>query len=243
MTLPVEFFALNYSFAQKAASVAGIPLLDSLREYTHIFQSFNLDRDFNPANPIWRAYLRGLPGAVDPVDWTYQFYLQRMKVAPKLPPALEFGCFSFAEWAGGRIRIHFRNNDPLGASPLSRARINARQGELKAMFRYIRQHAAAPITVVGGSWMYAIEAYRRLFPLAFLINAIDREVEPQFLAQWGQFLDHSNRVKTDLVCQFLENLELQTTLEGVLACFPYPVLHLECPIAVFYTFFMIGSPP
>jgi hypothetical protein len=239
MSFPAEFFGLNYSFAQKAASVSAVPLADALRKYTHIYLSFNLDRDFSPANPIWRAYLKGLPGVADPVDWTYEFYLQRMKVAPKLPPALEFGCFSFAEWAGGRIRIHFRYNDPLGAGPLSLERINARQGELKAMFRYIRQHVAAPITVVGGSWLYAIEAYRRLFPLAFLTNATDREVEPQFLVQWGQFLDHHNQVKPDLARRFLENLELQTSLEGVLACFPYPVLHLECPIGEFYTFFMI----
>ncbi len=61
MTLPVEFFALNFKFAQKAAAVSGKPLADTLREYSHIFLSFNLDRDFNPANPIWRAYLRGLP--------------------------------------------------------------------------------------------------------------------------------------------------------------------------------------
>ncbi len=173
------------------------------------------------------------------MDWTYRFYIQRLAIAPKLPPAVEFGCFSYVEWAGGRIRIHFRNNDPLGASPLSRERISARQAELKAMFAYIRRHAAAPLTVVGGSWLYAIEAYRRLFPLAFLTNAIDREVEPQFMAQWGQFLDYRGKVKPALAFQFLENLELQTSLDGVLACFPYPVLHLECPITEFYTFFMI----
>lgn len=94
--------------------------------------------------------------------------------------------------------------------------------------------------MVGGSWLYNIEAYRRLFPPAFLATAAPEEPEPQFIALWGQFLDHRQQVKPDLASQFRAEFSRQTTLSGLLHSFPYPVLRLECPLRVFYEHFGVG---
>jgi hypothetical protein len=77
-----------------------------------------------------------------------------------------FGCFSFELLAPGDVlRIHFSNRDSAGdCGPLVRAKADRRVEELREMFGYIRTHHQSTRTVRGGSWLYNLEAYRRLFP-------------------------------------------------------------------------------
>ena len=236
MDFPSEFFHLNLVFAQKAAALTGLPMEDALRLHSHLYLSFNLGRDFDPQHPAWRAYLDGLSAAGDALDWTVVFYRRRLAEAPRQLPALEFGCFSYAVWDGGRARIHFRHNDP-GFSPLSRERAGARRAELAVMFAHIRRHEKDFTSAVGGSWLYHIEAYRRLFPPGFLASATaGSDPETQFIALWGQFLDHHGQVKAEMARRFMHDVEQAQTLKDGLACFPYPVLRLEGPLSEFYDF-------
>ena len=237
MLLPAEFFELNLAFARRVAALTGLSLAEALRGFTYIYLSFNLPRDFDAAHPVWRAYLAGLEVAGDPAGWTAGFYRQRQLEAPKPLPELEFGCFSYSEWDGGRMRIHFRANDAFGISPLSRERLPVRLEELAGLFRHIRSHAAHLTSVVGGSWLYHLPAYRRLFPPAFLASAAVGEGDAQFFTLWGQFIDHTGQVKPALAQEFHQALENQTSLAGLLACFPYSVLRVEGPVEAFYAFY------
>ncbi|MBI1848504.1 MAG: hypothetical protein HY294_00825 [Candidatus Rokubacteria bacterium] len=58
----------------------------------------------------------------------------------------------------------------------------------------------------------------------------------QFIALGGQFLDRDGDTRKTAAAAFLENLERQTTREGLQTCFPCPVLRLESPIGDFYEF-------
>ena len=71
------------------------------------------------------------------------------------------------------------------------------------MFRHLRDEHPAPHTVVGGSWLYNIDAYRRLFPPEYLATAKIGDAEYQFLAQWGQFLDCHGHLKAPVAQAFL----------------------------------------
>jgi hypothetical protein len=92
------------------------------------------------------------------------FYLQQHTAAPadvaELHPA--FGCFYYALWPENRVRIHFRNGETVSHSPLSRTRRPQRLAELAAMFRHLRSVVPPTATVVGGSWLYNIDAYCQL---------------------------------------------------------------------------------
>ena len=77
------------------------------------------------------------------------------------------------------------------------------------MFTYVQQTYAHATAVRGGSWLYHLEAYRRLFPPVY---GDSREVLEgishfQGTSSWGQFLDHREGVKPALREQFLENLK------------------------------------
>jgi hypothetical protein len=236
---PRRFFEINLLFAQRIAEVSTQAFDEALLDYTILYTRLGLGRDFDPMNPTWREYLGGLRRAQDMTEWTYRFYLAR-PAQPDLPARQpDFGCFSYEVWPGNRLRLHFHNAETSDYGPLSRHRIDVRLSELRRMLGYVRRCIENPTTVVGGSWLYNIEAYRRLFPPAFLATARDSYVDYPFLVLWGQFLDRNGQIKEDLAGQFLGCLKAQCDLEGVKRCFPYPVQRLECPVQHFYEFYRV----
>jgi hypothetical protein len=235
---PRRFFEINVLFALKIAEVSDQALEGALFNYTVLYRRFGLGQDRNPAHPTWQAYLNGLRRAPDLTDWTYQFYLAQPQAdVPSGQP--DFGCFSYDVWPDNRIRLHFHNAELPEYSPLSRQRLDARLSELRAMFGHLKRTVPSPATVIGCSWLYNIEAYRRLFPPAFLATAQVSYADFPFLVLWGQFLDRNWQIKEDLAGRFLDCLGRARDLEAAKRCFPYPVLRLECPVQPFYDFYGI----
>jgi hypothetical protein len=243
MRYPKQFFDLNFRFAQKVAKLSNQACTDVLVEYTTFYLSFNLGRRFDPTHPGWQEYLKGLRQSDDPIAWTAQFYLSRQKkyflAAPRRAKQRAFGCFSYAVWPEQKIRIHFQNNESSKHRPLSPERMALRVGELKAMFAHIKEHVEEPTTVVGGSWLYNIAAYRRLFPAAYLRTAQVGQPEFAYLSLWGQFLDRHWQVKEAVAAKFLACLSKQLDLAALTNCFPFQVLRLEAPIEHFYQLYRI----
>ena len=205
---------------------------------------FGLGRSFDAANPLWQDYISGISGLVraeDVVSRTHQFYLQQQ---PETDAPFEspFGCFSYAVWSDNRIRIHFHNADNPPHRPLSQERKELRLSELRMMFADIRVKAPHATNVVGGSWLYSLEAYRRLFPPEFLHTAYRGDDDYPFMALWGQFLTWDGRIKNDLAQKFLDCLQQQDDLDGIKGYFPFPVLRLECAVGTFYDFYQIEPP-
>ena len=237
-----EFIALIVQFAQHVARIKCLPLDEALLRYTPLYLNLGLPRDFDPLHPLWQAFVAGVTPHQALVDWTYTFYLQQHTAVPadvaERHPA--FGCFYYTLWSENRVRIHFQNGEPGSHSPLSRTRRPQRLAELTAMFRHLRSVVPSTATVVGGSWLYNIDAYRRLLPPAYLATARVGANEYQFLALWGQFLDRHGHVKPTIAGTFLEGLQQCVTADSLQHCFPYRVLRLESAISPFYAFYGIG---
>lgn len=243
MEYPPEFFDLNLRFARRAAELARLDLPEALLRHTHLYLAFGLGRDFDPAHPAWRDFLSGLASAADPVEHAYQAYRRGLVERPRALPEIAFGCFNYALWSGGRVRLHFFNAMP-GESPLRRQHVPERLNELKAMFAHIQASLPGARSVVGGSWLYNLESYRRLFPAEFLQTAVREDPpETQFSALWGQFLDHAGQVKPELAAGFLRRVEAARDLPALLGSFPYPVLRLEAPVEMFHRFYRLEDAP
>jgi hypothetical protein len=241
MIYPQAFFDLNLLFARRVSELTGRPFEHTVLAYTHLYLAFGLDRRFDPGHPVWQAYLQGCREHPDPCAYTYAFYLERQRQLPPRPlPDPSFGCFSFALWPGDRVRLHFRNAETEAISPLSPKRLPARLEELRAMFLYLKEHIVISSTVVGGSWLYHIPPYRRLFPPAFLETAYVGTDDFQFIALWGQFVDRNGRIRADPANRFRESLASSRSLKDAQASFPFQVLRLERPIQDFYRFYQIA---
>lgn len=234
---PAEFFELNYRFALRIAEISGAPLPDVLLRHTHLYLAFGLGRSFDPADPRWAAFLKGLAAVPDALGWIVETYHALTGGVQPYTPEHPYGVFAYSLWEAGRVRLHFFGG-PVGVSSLSRRAVPQREAELAALVAAVRRDVPEARSMVGGSWLYNIEAYRRLFPQEYLATAAPEDPETQFIALWGQFLDYRRRVKPEVAARFLSAVEAAPDLTALLHAFPYPVLRLECPIAVFYEHYL-----
>ena len=231
------FFDLQLQFADKVMVLSDLPLARALLEYTNLYVRFGLGRDFDPAHPIWWEYLAGLQDAHDSREWTYRFYLTRPEAMAAPVTVASFGCFSYARLSGDLIRLHFRNAETDGHSPLGIERLDQRLADLTALFEHVKRTQGHPLQVVGASWLYNVDAYRRLFPVSYLATAHVIDHRFQHMPLWGQFLDRAGEIKESMTRQFLERLERQASLDSLNRCFPFQVLRVEGSVTEFYDFY------
>jgi hypothetical protein len=234
-----EFYALNLKFAHQVQQVSGIPLPHVLLQYTNLYIRFGLGHALDPAHPVWQKYIHGINSAEDSLEWTYQFAQTQARLTSRGKGQSDFGCFSYSLWDGRRLRLHFHNQEPENIHPLGESRLGARLGELSRMFSAIKKDHIEVETVVGGSWLYNLSAYRRLFPPAFLSTARPGGEDYPYLVLWGQFLERNGQVRPGPARQFVDGLEKQATLVGVLDCFPLKATYLEAPVEVFYSYYPV----
>ena len=235
-------FALQLAVAQKVAAVAPMPLSQALFGYTQLWFWIKIGQPHSHENPVWQRYAAGLLQNEEPQAWTAAFCRERENADVPNPAAKNprFGCFSYSHWMRRLIRIHFSPQQSMPEGIIGRAQMADRLAELRALFSHVKSYMPRATRVRGGSWLYNIEAYRRLFPPAYVQTAREVRGDWQYMALWGQFYDRCGRIKEEMATGFLDRVEQQKTLESVLDCFPYQVLQPECAIQYFYDFYQIG---
>lgn len=237
MTYSKPFFDLQVHFALRVAALSGMPLARALLDCTNLYIRFGLGRAFDAADPTWQAYLAGVESAPDPTAWTDDFYRARLQHDRPPSAVATIGCFSYARLSASRLRIHFRDTDASGHSPLAPDRRGHRLEELRALSELIHRNEHPSVRMVGASWLYNLEAYRRLFPPAYLATATTAGARFRHLPLWGQFLDRHGAVRQSVAAPFLHRLSSQSSLQGLDRCFPFQVLALEAPTAAFHAFY------
>jgi hypothetical protein len=231
------FFDLQFQFAETVSALSGLPRVRALLEYTNFYIRFGLGRGFDPTDPSWQEYIAGLDDARDGRAWTYRFYLMRSRVpAPPIAVAT-FGCFSYGWLSDERIRVHFHNTEADGHPPLASDRRDQRMAELAALAEHASRAGRQPLCIVGASWLYNLDAYRRLFPPSYLATAHVMRHRFQHMPLWGQFVHRSGNIRNERAQQLLEQLGRQSSVEGLDDCFPFQVLSLEAPVAEFCEFY------
>lgn len=231
-----EFFDLQLEFARRIVEISDIPLERAVLDYTNVYIRLAIGRSFSPEHPVWLDYLDGLKAADDVGEWTYRFCLGRPEGEPPDLVAT-FGCFSYARAQADSIRLHFENRDGGSGSPLDAERIEARRDELRTLFAHVRRTQRAARRVAGVSWLYNIEAYRRLFPQKYLDSAKVAAGRFRNMPLWGQFLDRHGRVKAAAASALRDRLSRQTSLDNLVRCFPLQPLAVEAPVSDFHRHF------
>jgi len=226
-------FDLQLEFAHAVAARSGLRPTRALLEYTNLYIRFGLGRAFDPDHPGWRAYLAGLRTAEDPGEWTYRFYRRRADTVAAPALVATFGCFSYSAH-GDRIRLHFHDADGDGVSPLAGERRERRRADLTALFAHVRQAQRGPLRVVGASWLYNLQAYRRLFPASYVVTARVLPDRFRHMPLWGQFVNRHGVVREPVAREFRERLRRAARVEELGGCFPFQVLTVEAPAAAFY---------
>jgi hypothetical protein len=238
---PEVYFSLQVRYASAMAALAHQPLAAALMTQTSLYKLLGAPGAFDRDEPIWRELVAcvDVRATVDEQSHAiYQYYLERYPAIPTFGQERHWGCFAF-EWRPTQraIRIHFSNEDAPEPGPLSRERTALRLDELRAMFAVVRAERPDAERVIGGSWLYALDAYRRLFPPSFNASATPDEPHLQYRALWGQFLRHDWTVSQPRAEEFLARVMRLSDPARYAECFPYQVLLTSAPVSDFYAFY------
>lgn len=235
-----SYFAVQGAFAARAAQITGLPLTEACRLHT-AFYALARDndagvpaafQDFDPGHPEWLRFVEAVQAGADPVEFAYQAYLDGDGQGDDGTGP----CFSHHYWPEERlVRIHFGNNaEGTGLRP---EQADARRAELSQIFATVaRDHPEAAV-VRGTSWLYHLEAYRRLFPSAFIAGLGPAGKPHQFAALWCQLIDRVGVVKPRLAEPFLAAVAAARSMDDLDAAFPLDVLAATAPIEVFHGHF------
>jgi hypothetical protein len=235
-----DWFELQLHFAEVFASKTALSLDAAVTFYTNLHRRLGFGRPSRERrSPEWESFIRELgtlPSRAERIECTKAFARGRLSSWAGGSDR-QFGCFSFDAPKEGIVRIHFAPNDNEdGIGPLSRSKHRRRVQELRDMFAVIRlEHPMDARYVVGGSWLYNLAAYRRLFPAAY-IESLEIHSAPSALAGgswWGQFVDHDERIVEERARRFSRNLPYLDPAR-VWRAFPLPALTARAEVDVFH---------
>jgi hypothetical protein len=233
------FFGVQLEFADALSMKSGMALTDAITWHTNFHRLFAYGNLAKQAPDSAFAALVAVAAALDKasrLDRIVAAYAQRPHdpwPSDRYPFGPHFACE--APNAEGAVRIHFRNRinkDDVG--PLHASNVAARREELSRMFAFVARSWPNSKSVMGASWLYNTEGYRRLFPEAFAASRAPflgpRPIHG--LSTWGQFLDFRGAVKPPIVETFRENLKTLDPAQPWLS-FPLQVLTTTAPFEAF----------
>ncbi len=242
-----DFFELQLRFAGHMAQRTGTPLAEAVIRFTNFHRRFGFGDPDKGVAAAWADYVTSLQRLADLEEqtrWTQAFFRDAPEEKP--PPGQHlFGCFGCeAPDDRGIVRIHFVSVDDDGLGPLHRSKVLRRQRELAAMFAFVRRHYPSAARVRGISWLYHIDAYRRLLPPEYSASAAAPVwVRLNGTSSWGQFIRHDGSIKPALRDAFLRNFDAMD-VAAPWRSFPLPALIVTAPLEIFTAFYegLVSAP-
>lgn len=239
-----DYVGLQLRFAEVLADRGDLSLGEALRRYTSLHRRLGLGNvTAGPPGAEWARLARQLERAATTqarLDWIVAALAAAPDEQPQ-PNQVRFGCFSYEPPQYGVLRIHFTNRDSEGGTgPLAPSKAATRRAELARMFDHVRRLEPEAKTVAGASWLYHVQAYRRLYPPDYIAaTAPAGEMNLTGNSSWGQFLTHGGAIRPELSAEFLAALPGLDPQAPWLA-FPLRPLKVSAPLAVFTEHFRLG---
>ncbi len=236
MNYSKEFFEIQIEFAQKIASITGKSIEDVLLEYTCLYKRFGIQNwNFDKNEIVWQEFLKEFHKSKNKTNAVYEFQIKHAK--NKSEKEIFFGCFRYEYSADKKdARIHFSSHGESGS--LGKANTEKRKEDLRLMCVDIKNKHPEARTISAISWLFNIDACKRIFPPRFTEN-IEILEWYKSLAIWGQFLDSKGNIRPETTKRFKTCYLKQDNLSDLLYCFPYKVLSVSSNIEIFYNFYEI----
>jgi len=246
--LPLPYFSLQLAYAERAARISNIPLEQALMKFTSFWRRIHdprvlkinkMEWSFDPGTLPWRELCERINNNKERADTVaYDLYLRNNN--NNEAGKQYFGCFRYdfvnqLDDECGVIKIHFKNRDNSGEGPLAKARQEARLDDLRSMFKHIRENHPEAKVVKGGSWLYNLRSYQRLFPKTFTSDMKVEEIPfPRSSGIWGQFINSEGQVNEKMKSSFIQKMNAAKNPEELLGCFEFKILFARTEIENFY---------
>ena len=193
------FFATQQRFAERWAAVASVPIETAYLECTTWYhQAAGLSRDFDPSHPDWQRLVAEVAASREPGAVVHAWAVAcERPVEPG--PVLDFA------WSADdrTVRLNFLGERSRERSPLSDAQLPDRRRELRDLMKRAANDHPEAESLRGRSWLYGLDAYRRIFPPVFLADLAVERPDLQFLAIWGQLLHRNGGSRSEIAAKLL----------------------------------------
>ena len=237
------YFAVQLQLAGRMAELRNEPLSRAALRYTNFHRRFGLRTAPETPTEPWISFadrLDRLGDLKDQVALTQAtFRVMPEEILPP-PPKLAYGCFAHdPPEANGEVQIHFNNADTdADGGPLAAAKQARRRSELAAMIEAIRATHPDARAIRGRSWLYNLNAYRRLFPTVFAASACPETgvVNLHGNSSWGQMIDSREAVRADFRDRLLASLP-HIDPAAPWRAFPLQVIRVTAPLTSFEAFY------
>lgn len=243
-----DYFELQLRLARRMADVTGAPLGEMTLRHTNLHRRLGLGVwRAGPPAAGWAPYvarLERLDGLAAQVAWTVEAYRDAPLELLPHPGQIGFGCFAHEPpSAEGDVRIHFYNLDTdEDGGPLASRKIEKRRAELAALSAHVAESCPPGTLIRGGSWLYHLEAYRRLFPPAYADSRGPwrRPIGLRGTSTWGQTIDSRERIRPEVRDVVVANLaRLEPSAPHLV--FPFQMLAVQAPLSEFLAFYGLGA--
>lgn len=240
---PKEIYDISIDFAKRVSELKPTSFEQALIEYTPIPSALFVPApEFpkkDPTQPLWLEYLAYIQNK-EIKDATYKFIGIQAEIREKNRPTKPKDetpkpCFFFYP-TDDSAQVHFNNNEGPEPGPLSKERVSARLVELKEDVNKLHTEHPEVKTICGYSWLYNINAYKRLFPIEFTQTA---KIDYSDFAWnvYGQFLNSNKELKVDMIKDFKEKMDASKTFDELMNSIEFPPLRVSAPIGVFLNFY------
>ena len=237
------YFEVQLLLARRMATLTGDPVGQMTRSYTNLSHRLGQGAPLEGSpTAVWLAYeeaLDAVPELVNQVALTRQTFIEQPEETIPASGQTLFGCFAHeASDSDGRVKMHLHNRDTDDVGgPLAAAKAGRRRGDLAAMVANIRKVHPHATAIQGGSWLYNLEAYRRLFPADYIASrAVPDTVRLTGTSTWGQLLDSRSEIRPavrDALVANLAGLDPRSPWRA----FPLRALRTSAPLTSFEAFY------
>ena len=236
---PKELINLIIQYAKKKSQISQLELIEVIKNFTPVYYLIgNYDWDFKEDSIYWQEFLQRYKNGEDLVELVYDMYIKNYQEFSNFK---WFGCFRYRfvedEEGNGVVKLHFSNNSTSKEGPLALSQKEKRLKELRELFEDVKENHPNAKYVQGGSWLYNLESYRRLFPKEYTNNMKSIYPKPQMLVIWGQFINSERGIKKDMAEEFLLRLEKAKTEKDLENVFELKELFPKEDIKYFYDFY------
>ncbi|MBL8770892.1 MAG: hypothetical protein JNK30_05875 [Phenylobacterium sp.] len=238
------YVEVQLRLANRMAELTGAPLGETALTHTNLHRRLGLGlwREGPPAAG-WAPYAEALEAAPDlaaQLALTREAFIAASDEVLPHPGQSGFGSFAHDPATDdGVVRIHFHNLDTDDdGGPLVAAKVPRRRAELRALVANVRRVHPQATQIRGGSWLYNLEAYRRLFPPDYVASRAPHAppIGLRGTATWGQVIDSRERIRPDVRDAVVASLPAMDP-EAPWEVFPYRMLAVSAPIESFVRFY------
>lgn len=236
---PKQLFGLIIEYAKKKSEISGLERIETIKNHTPIYYLIgNYDWEFKEDSIYWKEFLERYNHGGDLVELVYDMYIRNYQ---EFSNHKWFGCFRYRyvenEQGEGIVKMHFLNDRSSKEGPLASNQKGNRLKELKELFEDVKKNHPNAKYVQGGSWLYNLESYKRLFPKEYTKDMKSIFPKPQMLVIWGQFINSEWEINKERAESFLNRLENCKTEEDLKNVFELVELFPKCEIKYFYEFY------